>query len=40
MGEAGVALTRTWLGRSRRALFQTTVLSNPVRAEHHDWSPS
>jgi branched-chain amino acid transport system permease protein len=29
-----VALTHTWLGRSRRALFQTTVLSNPVRAEH------
>ncbi|MGI5132312.1 ATP-binding cassette domain-containing protein [Pseudonocardia sp. CA-107938] len=29
-----VALTHTWLGRSRRALFQTAVLSNPVRAEH------
>jgi branched-chain amino acid transport system permease protein len=29
-----VALTHVWLGRSRRALFQTSVLSNPVRAEH------
>jgi branched-chain amino acid transport system permease protein len=29
-----VALTHAWLGKGRRALFQTAVLSNPVRAEH------
>jgi branched-chain amino acid transport system permease protein len=29
-----VALTHAWLGKGRRALFQTAVQSNPVRAEH------